>query len=70
MRDLDRRGGGVGERRVRCLGSFDSASDEDDKVLSDVEESESESESDESEDEDGSASSMARRCSMISFGAF
>ena len=68
--DLRRRLGGVAERRLRRRESTESESE------SESEDSESESELDESEsdesasDDDDSCSSIARRCSMISLGAF
>lgn len=62
------RRGGVEERRLRRGGVFGSDSDSESESEESVEsESEEESESDDDED---SFSSIARRCSIISFGAF
>jgi hypothetical protein len=63
-----RRGGGVGERRfLRGVSSSDSESESECESESESDESESEESEDEEEEE---ASSMARRCSIMSFGAF
>lgn len=66
------RRGGVGVRRRRLESTEDSESDGEVSESDSESESESESESDESEslDEVDSCSSMARRCSIMSRGAF